>query len=151
MLALIFEPTNKFDPLYANTAKFIYDRLEAEHWGADETSIDADNESAAVATSSSAPASSGGSATRTPPADEPKLPRQLPLSQLPADSDPVYGLEGPMHHILRIKTAKTTKYMIDPTWIRPQTAKFFGQHASLAVGQCWATQMALVRDGVHGT
>ena len=139
---MIFNPIYKFPPQYSRVAEYIYEKLEAERWGADEVEAeDAEEEDAPVASGSNETASTTTNAERK---------RSGPLrdSDFPADNDPIYGMNGIMHHILRIQGPKTASYQISPGF-KSKNAKVFG-HNGLAVGDCWPNQMALLRDGAHG-
>jgi hypothetical protein len=116
--------------------------LEAERWGADE--VEAED-----AVEDDIQDTGGSDETASTPANtERKKSGPLRDSNFPADNDPIYGLSGIMHHILRIRGPKTSSYQINPSF-KSRNAKVFG-HNGLTVGDCWPNQMALLRDGAHG-
>jgi hypothetical protein len=141
-LQVIFNPIYKFPAEYARVAQYIYEKLEAECWGADEVEAeDAEEEDVLVPSSSNSTASTSVNTER-------KKSGPLRDSDFPADGDPIYGLNGIMHHILRIQGPKMVSYQINPAF-KSKNAKAFG-HNGLTVGDCWPNQMALLRDGGHG-
>jgi hypothetical protein len=140
-LAVIFDPIYKFPQEYAQVAEYIYNKLEAERWGADE--VEADE----LVVDEVPEAGSLGNTTSATAKTEKKKSGPLKYSDFPADSDPIYGLNGVMHHILRLQ-GKMASYQINPSF-KSKNAKVLG-HNGLKVGQCWPNQMALLRDGAHG-
>jgi len=116
--------------------------LEAERWGADEVEaedvVEDDIPDADVSNET------GSAAANT----EREKSGPLRDSDFPADDDPIYGLNGIMHHVLRIRGPKMVSYQINPAY-KSKNAKVFG-HNGLTVGDCWPNQMALLRDGAHG-
>jgi hypothetical protein len=141
-LQVIFNPIYKFPIEYARIAQYIYEKLEAEGWGADE--VEAED-----AVEEDIPSEGGATETvTTSTGTERKVSGPLRDSDFPHDSDPIYGIDGIMHHILRIRGPKMVSYQIDPSW-KSKNAKVFG-HNGLTVGDCWSNQMALLRDGAHG-
>lgn len=145
-LQVIFDPKYKFPAQYARVAQYIYEKLEAELWGVDDVEAeDAVEDAISDAGDSKEIASTAASTTAI---TERKKSGPLRDSDFPADNDPIYGLDGIMHHILRIHGPKMAAYLINPTF-KSKNAKVFG-HNELTVGDCWPNQMALLRDGGHG-
>lgn len=138
-LELIFNPIYKFPIEYARVAKYIYDKFESEHWGADQVEVEDLGEEIPIAGGANGVASQVSENIEKGP---------LKYSDFPHESDPVYGINGIMHHILRIKGPKVIFYQIDPSWV-PKNAKVFG-HNGFKVGTCWPNRVALLRDGAHG-
>jgi hypothetical protein len=141
-LQVIFNPIYKFPAKYARVAQYIYEKLEAERWGADEVGAeDAVEDDILDAGGSDETASTAANVER-------KNSGPLRDSDFPADNDPIYGVDSIMHYILRIRGPKTASYQINPSF-KSKNAKVFG-HNGLTVGDCWPNQMALLRDGAHG-
>lgn len=139
---MIFNPIFRFPTEYAQVAEYVYKKLEAERWGADEV------EAADLLEDEVPEASSCDGTTSAAAKTEERKSGPLRDSDFPADTDPIYGLNGIMHHILRIQGSKTASYQINPSF-KSKNAKIFG-HNGLTVGNCWPNQMALLRDGAHG-
>jgi hypothetical protein len=135
---LICNPNHKFPENYVQVAKAILDKLEAAKWGAEDVEaedvVDEEDIIGAASTSTSAPVK--------------KPERNLNDTNFPDDSDPIFGINGIMHHILRIRGPKTVSYAINPSYIS-KNSKVFG-HNGLQIGQCFPTRMAALRDGAHG-
>jgi hypothetical protein len=141
-LQVIFNPIYKFPSKYALVAQYIYGKLEAEQWGADEVEAE-------EAVEDGIPDAGGSNETASTTANtERKTSGPLRDSDFPAENDPIFGLNGIMHHVLRIRGPKMISYQIDPAF-KSKNAKVFG-HNGLTVGDCWPIQMALLRDGAHG-
>jgi hypothetical protein len=141
-LQVIFNPVYKFPAEYAQVAQYIYEKLEAERWGVDEV------EPEDIIQDEVSEAGNSDVATSTAAKTEKKKSGPLRGLDFPADNDPIYGLDGIMHHILRIQGPKITSYQISPSY-KSRNAKVFGNNG-LTVGNCWPNQMALLRDGAHG-
>lgn len=139
---MIFTPMYKFPTNYARVARYIYETLEREQWGADE--VEAED----IVEDETPEAGSSHGTTSAATKAERKTSGPLRYSDFPADTDPIYGLKGIMHHILRIQGPKMVSYQINPNF-KSKDAKIFG-HNGLTVGDCWPNQMALLRDGGHG-
>jgi hypothetical protein len=116
--------------------------LEAERWGADE--VEAEDAVEDGIPDADVSNETGSAAANT----ERKKSGPLRNSDFPADDDPIYGLNGIMHHVLRIRGLKMVSYQINPAY-KSKNAKVFG-HNGLTIGDCWPNQMALLRDGGHG-
>lgn len=129
--------------------------MESERWGADEVEADDAAEEVVPVTSlvNGAKSSSSTATTTNEGSSKSELTARkekgsLKYSDFPDDSDPIYGIKGIMHGILRIRSEKMTSYQLNPNY-KPKDAKVFG-HNGLQVGVCWPSQMALLRDGAHG-
>jgi hypothetical protein len=140
-LEVIFNPIYNFPNEYQRVAKFIYNDLEERRWGADEAEAEGavDDESTLGRSPPDAPTTSSRERQTIVP---------LISSAFPDDTDPIYGLKGVMHHILRKQGPKIISYQINPSF-RSRNAKIFGHHG-FSIGDCWPMQLALVRDGAHG-
>jgi hypothetical protein len=141
----------KFPVRYQRVAKAIYEKLEGQNWGADEVEAEdpgEGDETIAAPGDASDNDRIQPSWANSAPHTERRVNPGLSYSDFPDDSDPIYGLNGIMHHILRIRGPKMVSYQIDPSYTT-RDAKRFGDNGC-QVGQCWPTQMALLRDGAHG-
>jgi hypothetical protein len=159
---MVFNPVNNFPKEYARVAKLIYDKLESERWGEDEVEAedgpeDGEEDGEEDGTPTGNTANGSGSMSYFKPStsaskgiitDKKEKRVRVNDSDYPHDTDPIFGLTGIMHHILRIKREKMTAYQISPLY-KSKNAKVFG-HNGLEVGTCWPNQMALLRDGAHG-
>ncbi|KUJ20602.1 uncharacterized protein LY89DRAFT_666263 [Mollisia scopiformis] len=63
------------------------------------------------------------------------------------DNHPIFGLNGIMHHIEATKSGKKS-YRVSAHYAGRDFRKF-GDNG-FTVGDCWALQIAALRDGVHG-
>jgi hypothetical protein len=140
-LQVIFDPVYNFPPKYARVARHIYDKLESERWGADEVEVDDVVDFDQYVADAGGSISAGANTQR-------QRNGVLSASDFPADNHPIYGLNGIMHHILRVSGSSQRSYQINPNF-RSRDAKVFG-HNGLAIGDCWPNQIALLRDGGHG-
>ena len=138
---MIFNPIYNFPIKYQRVAKFIYNDLEERRWGADEAEAEDVVDDEALLSGSLPDASNTSNKERQATA-------LATSSAFPDDTDPIYGIKGIMHHILRKQGPKMTSYLINPSF-KSRNAKVFG-HNGFSNGDCWPMQLALVRDGAHG-
>lgn len=68
----------------------------------------------------------------------------------PSPSHPIFGANGIMRGILARRGEKgTMSYVLDPYYNRPNFRVFGHNHCT--IGDWWPLQIALMRDGVHGS
>jgi hypothetical protein len=70
------------------------------------------------------------------------------LVKKPPQNHPIFGKNGPMHHIL-CSRGKQLSMSIDDTY-KSKNARVYGSNG-LQVGNWWARLLAALRDGAHGS
>jgi outer membrane biosynthesis protein TonB len=67
--------------------------------------------------------------------------------EAPSDH-PIYGLQGPLHHIIRSIDAGKPSYYVAPDY-NSRPFKVYGAN-NFVVGSFWIFRIAALRDGAHG-
>ncbi|RDL41764.1 uncharacterized protein BP5553_01743 [Venustampulla echinocandica] len=131
VLQTIIKPDNMFPKTYQNISQALFDEFEAIEWGKP------------IETETAKKLRRGGPAQAGKPL--------LFVAKPSPKGHPIFGLEGPMHHIWRSQgtwAGARISYVFDPSFSR-RDFKIFG-HNGLTVGDCWPLLVAAFRDGAHG-
>jgi hypothetical protein len=139
-LEMFINPAHNLEIKWQQAAQGLWDLFEAENWGepvqqASQTQSSSHGDPPSNSRNSSGQGAQpctaiiNGAYRKAPPAH------------------PIFGLQGCMHHIAICK-ASTTSYKIYDGFNKT-TFKVFGNNG-IAVGTCWANQIAALRDGAHG-
>lgn len=143
VLKLIFAPIFNYPVEYQLIAKAIYEKFEAKNWS--DTTVQAENVSPDDTINGTASGDVTGASISSQSRAES---RPFVLSKFPSANHPIYGSNGIMRGILRIKSKRSVSYSLDKRFKSKNGSKF-GDNGLLN-GQCWPMQVALLRDGGHG-
>ncbi|KXT09697.1 hypothetical protein AC579_8955 [Pseudocercospora musae] len=150
VLEVVFsDPKFQFPPEYQTRAEALYDKFNAENWGAPIPLLTEDSDPDSVANAPS-PTREG----------EPSTKRRKSTAQAtggyttlqPPENHPIWGLAGIMHGITLRKYHDTGKYtkVLNPQYLHEKRdAKVYG-HNGLEVGSWFSERLAAIFAGAHG-
>lgn len=147
---MIAEVKNNFPEAHRTIGKYLIDRFDQENWG---VPVVVKDDSAGIETAEGRagdlPNSSRKRVKLNTGGEIDYTDKHFNSRLRAADDDPIYGAGACMHNILcKLGTTGMKSYILDPK-VEAREARIFG-HNGLQVGNCWARQVALFRDGGHG-
>ncbi|EME83138.1 uncharacterized protein MYCFIDRAFT_85401 [Pseudocercospora fijiensis CIRAD86] len=150
VLEVVFsDPKFQFPPEYKTRAEALYDKFNAENWGAPIPLVTEDSDPDSVA---DVPDSTREGEATTKRRKSTVVAKGAYTILQPAENHPVWGLNGIMHGITLRKYRDTGKYtkVLNPQYLHEKrNAKVYG-HNGLEVGSWFPERLAAIFAGAHG-
>lgn len=140
---LMNDPDNKFPAFIIKNYNALEQRWKDMNYGKDDIDDDSGSESQVENTG----AREGNPLTRRRSGDDDLAGVTV---EFPRDDDPVWGLRGVMHGVLRT-AAPRVRYTLDPRFIHEKRPYHVFGHNGLKPGDWWPLQKVALYRGAHGS